>query len=758
MLTPVAFASASDPLGQPHLTPPHPTKVSPFTAHANKKTAAVVTKSAHADRVAAARAHHDQQTKVTWPHQGTASLRIPAKGAASATPGSLPVTVSAPAKGKRGAAVTVQVLDQKTATQLGVKGVVLKVTGRERGGRTRLGIDYAAFASAYGGDWAGRLHLTRLPDCALRTPTAARCHKRGALPDVNNRAADSISAPLTLPPGGQPMLLALAADTKSGAGDYKATPLSASSTWAAGGSSGSFTWSYPFRTPPAAAGPQPDLSISYDSGSIDGRTANTNNQGSQIGEGFDLTSSYVERKYGSCDDDGQDGKYDLCWKFDNASLVLNGKATELVKDDTSGTWRLKDDDASTVIHSTGADNDDDNGEYWTVVTGDGTKYVFGLNKLEGAGTSDRTQSVWTVPVFGDDEGEPGYADGTSFPDRAKTQAWRWNLDYVEDTHGNAMSYWYTAEKNNYDKLGDDNTGTGYVRGGYLKEIRYGQRAGTLFSASPAASDKVVFDYAERCLASGTGCDALTKDTRDNWPDVPFDAVCKDGEKCTGNVGPTFFTRKRLTTVTTYAWNAKASTPSFDPVDAWSLKQLYLDPGDTGDSTDQSLWLDEIRHTGKHVVPWVPGPGWARAMGIGRGAVEFKEFATRVLPNFVKGGATTGIGATKSGRVFRLVSGNKKADAELLGIVNDTLQKKGILKGASKSGYASDVEQKMAAIMIRDDIDEAELIINHPNGPCSDVKLGCDAVLPALLGDKKQLTVYWPNGKGGFNREIYGGGK
>ncbi|MEV0204291.1 RHS repeat-associated core domain-containing protein [Streptomyces sp. NPDC050788] len=599
MLTPVAFASASDPLGQPHLTPPHPTKVSPFTAHANKKTAAVVTKSAHADRVAAARAHHDQQTKVTWPHQGTASLRIPAKGAASATPGSLPVTVSAPAKGKRGAAVTVEVLDQKTATQLGVKGVVLKVTGGERGGRTRLGIDYAAFASAYGGDWAGRLHLTRLPDCALHTPAAARCHKRGALPDVNNRAADSISAPLTLPPGGQPMLLALAADTKSGAGDYKATPLSASSTWAAGGSSGSFTWSYPFRTPPAAAGPQPDLSISYDSGSIDGRTANTNNQGSQIGEGFDLTSSYVERKYGSCDDDGQDGKYDLCWKFDNASLVLNGKATELVKDDTSGTWRLKDDDASTVTHSTGADNDDDNGEYWTVVTGDGTKYVFGLNKLEGAGTSDRTQSVWTVPVFGDDEGEPGYADGTSFPDRAKTQAWRWNLDYVEDTHGNAMSYWYTAEKNNYDKLGDDNTGTGYVRGGYLKEIRYGQRAGTLFSASPAASDKVVFDYAERCLASGTGCDALTKDTRDNWPDVPFDAVCKDGEKCTGNVGPTFFTRKRLTTVTTYAWNAKASTPSFDPVDAWSLKQLYLDPGDTGDSTDQSLWLDEIRHTGKH---------------------------------------------------------------------------------------------------------------------------------------------------------------
>lgn len=87
----------------------------------------------------------------------------------------------------------------------------------------------------------------------------------------------------------------MAATANSGAGNYKATPLAASSTWEAGGSSGSFTWSYPLRVPPAAAGPQPDLSISYDSGSVDDRTANTNNQGSQIGEGFDLTSSYVER-------------------------------------------------------------------------------------------------------------------------------------------------------------------------------------------------------------------------------------------------------------------------------------------------------------------------------------------------------------------------------------------------------------------------------------------------------------------------------
>ncbi|MGH4029285.1 RHS repeat-associated core domain-containing protein [Actinomycetota bacterium Odt1-20B] len=610
LLTPVAFAADTDPLGRPKLKAPRSAEVTPFTAKLNKKSADVVAKSAAADRAAARRARTDQNHSVTWPKGGTATLTLPKSGQAKADPGSLPLTLTAPkaTKSRSEAAapeVKVKVLGQREAKQLGVKGVVLTVTGPKAGGRAELGLDYRAFASAYGGDWAGRLQALRLPSCALDDPAKAQCRTRDSLEFTNDRGAQQLSTSLSLAPAsksesatGETMVLALAAGTKSGAGDYKATPLAASSTWEAGGSSGTFTWSYPLRTPPPAAGPTPGLEISYDSGGVDGRTASTNNQGTAIGEGFDLTSSYIERKYGSCDDDGQDKKYDLCWKYDNASLVLNGKSTEMVKDDTTGKWRLKNDDASTVTHSTGAENGDDNGEYWTVTTGDGTTYTFGLNKLDGAGSDDRTDSVWTAPVFGDDEGEPGYADGTSFSGRDKKQAWRWNLDLVEDTHDNAMTYWYAAEHNNYDKLGDDNTGTDYTRGGYLKEIRYGQRAGALFSAKPAASNKVTFAYAERCLASGTGCDALTKDKRDNWPDVPYDAVCKDGDKCTGNVGPAFFTRKRMTGITTKAWDAAAATPDFAPVDTWELKQLYLDPGDTGDTTDQSLWLDEIKHTGK----------------------------------------------------------------------------------------------------------------------------------------------------------------
>ncbi|MET8291571.1 RHS repeat-associated core domain-containing protein [Streptomyces sp. NPDC005132] len=488
---------------------------------------------------------------------------------------------------------------------------MLLTASADQPGTAQVSVDYSAFASAYGGDWAGRLGLVQLPACALTTPRKAACRIQTRLDSHNDLRAQTLTAQadLTATSTGTaaktaaPTVLAVTATTTgesvSGSGSYAASKLSTSSSWQAGGSSGTFAWSYPMAAPPAAAGPAPQLALSYDSGSIDGKTASTNNQGSQTGDGFeDVGASYVERSYGSCDDDGQDGKYDLCWKYDNASLVLNGKSTELVKDDTTGEWHLKDDDASIVTHSTGADNDDEGdtgndgaGEYWTVTTGDGTKYVFGLNKLPGADT-ERTNSVWTTPVFGDDSGEPGYTHGDTFADRAVNQAWRWNLDYVVDLHGNAMTYWYTPETNYYAKNGASTGTAKYTRGGYLTKILYGQNKDTLFSGT--TSDEVTFDYTERCTASD--CSSLTSDTAKNWPDVPFDSICTSGDDCHA-VNPAFFTRKRLTGINTFAWSV--TDTKFTPVDTWALTQKYLDPGDIGNSTDQSLVLDSIQHTGKN---------------------------------------------------------------------------------------------------------------------------------------------------------------
>ncbi|WP_164410084.1 RHS repeat-associated core domain-containing protein [Streptomyces salinarius] len=615
-LAQVAQAVEQDGLGRPDVPESLVTKVKPFDTAGAKKARAKAAEERKANAEQAKRATAEREAD--WPGGGTAKVPLKPKADGTGKPAGVPVTLSPAAGSKASDAASgearVTVLDQKAARRAGVTGVLLTAEA-EGAGTANVRVDYGGFASAIGGGWSQRLRLVRLPACALTTPQKEECRKQTPLASSANDLNDqTVSAKVSLgEASGGPStqlsgkagsaastgatVLAVTAtsagsgQSPKGAGDYSATKLAESSSWQSGSSSGSFTWSYDFTMPPAAAGPVPPLSLSYDSGSVDGRTATTNNQTTSVGEGFSLTESYITRAYGSCDEDGHDDVFDQCWKYDNATLVLNGKSTQLVKDDDSGVWRLANDDASKVTRSTGADNGDDNGEYWTVVTGDGTKYVFGKNKLDGA-ADQRTNSTWTVPVFGDDSGEPGYGGGDAFADRDLVQAWRWNLDYVEDAHGNAATYWYTKKSNYYKKNKSTKADTVYVRGGYLSRVEYGLRKGALFTDKPDA--KVTLSYAERCTASD--CDSLTEDTAENWPDVPFDAICsKDDDECDA-AGPTFFIRKRLTGIDTFSYNVGSS--AYDPVDSWDLTQKYLDGGDIGDSSDQVLTLTSLKRTAK----------------------------------------------------------------------------------------------------------------------------------------------------------------
>ncbi|MFB6519605.1 RHS repeat-associated core domain-containing protein [Streptomyces sp. NPDC056401] len=536
--------------------------------------------------------------------------------------------------------VQVEVHDRKATERAGVQGVLLSlkaVVKPAAGGSMSFSLDYSTFSSMYGGDYGARLRLVQIPACALTTPERAECRTRQPVADTNNIQAKTLTAEIQASSlsSGQ-MLLGAEAGSSSSAGDYGATPLGPSATWEAGGSTGDFNWNYPMRVPPTTAGPAPKLAISYNSGSVDGRTSAENNQTSVVGEGFSITESYIERKYGSCKEDGQSGKGDLCWKYANASLVLNGKAAELVNNCTTdaacttaaqseaagGTWRLKNDDATKVEHLTGASNGDNNGEYWRVTTTDGVQYYFGKHKLPGwnsNGTSaddEVTNSTWTVPVSGDDADEPCH--GATFDDSFCNQAWKWNLDYVVDTHDNAMTYWYAKEQNNYAQSGVASPGAAYTRGGYLKRIDYGQRADQLFDKP--ASQRVTFSYKQRCVVVD-GCDSLTADTKKNWPDVPFDMICDDGKACTGLIGPSFFTRYRLTDINTYVWTGTGTTNR--QVDNWHMDH-YLP--ETGDASAPSLWLRYIRSTGKAEGTDVPMPPVI--------------FYGAQLPNHVEGGDNT----------------------------------------------------------------------------------------------------------------------
>ncbi|WP_173094573.1 RHS repeat-associated core domain-containing protein [Actinomadura verrucosospora] len=577
--------------------------------------------------------------KKAWPKPGTAEVTVPtaatkAAGTAAAAPaGTLPVKILPATKGgtksgaKTGARrdvgpagkVRVSILDQAAAAKTGLTGVAFTVarTDKADAGQVGVQLDYSQFAQAFGGAYGSRLRLLQMPACALSTPDRAQCRLAAPLDTVNNGEAHTLTAQVTAAPTTQAgtgatataapatvatasagTLLVAAADSSGSQGDYKATSLEASATWNGGGSTGDFTWSYPMRVPPVPGGLTPNVAISYSSGSVDGRTANTNGQPSWVGEGFDLWPGYIERRYKSCEDDGApkdewgNSPGDQCWGYDNATVTWNGKGGELIKA-ADGTWRMKGDDGTKFekLTDSATANGDNDGEYWKVTTTDGTQYFFGLNRVPNwTSGKPETDSTWTAPVYGDDTDEPCHK--SSFADSWCQQAYRWNLDYVVDPSGNAIVYSYGKETNYYGRDLKPADETPYTRGGYLKTISYGLRKDGLFAKAPA---QVSFDTSERCIPDADfDCDpAKIGDKPDYWWDVPWDLHCDSGQECKdthGAVAPTFWSRKRLTKVTTQILKPDAS--GYRPVDSWALDHQWKLA-----DVERDLVLKEIQHTG-----------------------------------------------------------------------------------------------------------------------------------------------------------------
>ncbi|WP_262008174.1 ricin-type beta-trefoil lectin domain protein [Streptomyces sp. FIT100] len=398
-------------------------------------------------------------------------------------------------------------------------------------------------------------------------------------------------------------------------GDFSATPLVSAGSWTAGSSSGGFSYSYAMQVPQVPGGPAPSVGFGYNSQVVDGRTSASNNQPSWIGDGWEYNAGSITRTYKSCRDDREGSANnenrktgDLCWGSYNATMTLGGTTTELVLPDgaeaESDQWVTANGDGSRVelVKDTGLGNGDADGEYWRVTTRDGMQYHFGRHKLPGwsdngaAADDPVTDSVLSVPVAGNHSGEPCRA--TAFADSFCKQAWRWNLDYVVDPQGNAMSLWWEKETNHFAQNLKFKSPVKYDRGGYLTQIDYGQRESTLFSAPPVA--RVSFAVDERCYAEdGIACtDAnfASGDFAKNriWYDTPADLYCSgaSGKECYVPV-PTFWSRKRLASVTTLAQRTEGST-ALSKVDSWTLQQAL-----PADRTDEgvALWLESISRTG-----------------------------------------------------------------------------------------------------------------------------------------------------------------
>ena len=594
----------------------------------------------------------------TWPPATSGSATLPAPPAASTSQDSAatPLASGSSASGARAQAtgtpvwaqavagkpgaytgpksLNVAVQSKSLATQLGISGVVFSVAGSNgsSSGSVRVGLDYASFAQAIGGNYASRLRLVQLPACALTTPQLAKCRVQTPLSSVNSEADSSVSALLTLKgstasssgvssdsPAADSTAtystatgMAVAEDASSSSSDatvlgatdstgqeggeggtYASDTLSSAGSWAQSGSSGDYTYTYSVATPASSSSLTPDVSLSYDSGSVNGKTSNTQAQSSWVGDGWATQDSYVEQTFTPCDDDpeGSAGSItttDECYDGQLLTLSLNGTSTSIVDD--NGTYTLANDDGAVVTLVTGSNNGTGtyNTDYWEITEQDGTSYYFGRNQLPGYAAGDAvTNSVDYEPVYSAHSGDPCY--NTTVADSVCTMAYKWHLDYVVNAKSEAMAYYYTQATNYY----GENSGASdvaYIRDSYLAHIDYGFTTAT--GAYGLVPDKVVYTTGVRCVSGATDCgSAETSSNESYYPDVPFDLECASGTTCSVDA-PSFFSTVALTGITTQQYSVSSS--SYANIDWYGLTQTMPS---TGDATSATLWLSSIQRWG-----------------------------------------------------------------------------------------------------------------------------------------------------------------
>src|SRR5512138_2271029 len=221
---------------------------------------------------------------------------------------------------------------------------------------------------------------------------------------------------------------------------------------------GSARYSIPVWTPAGRGGMQPDISLSYSSGTVDGVLGDV--QAPWVGVGWNIDDVEIVRKI-TTDENGYGYR-------DQYALTLNGSLYDLVQDEFRANRYYTDKAAFLYIerhndHTDTASNKNDTGEWWEVVTTDGTRYRLGWNKdseqlalMYGYSCTTVGSSCWPDGAYA----SLGYAG------KAKDLvALRWRVDRVSDPHGNYMEY-------KYKETPSDSTIAQFDRESYLESISY----------------------------------------------------------------------------------------------------------------------------------------------------------------------------------------------------------------------------------------------------------------------------------------------
>ncbi len=567
---------------------------------------------------------------VTWPEDASRSVSVNPGSAREAVSvvsvaDPRPATDTGP-----GLAFDVAVKGRDAAEVVGGIGTVFslgRAASPSSGGLVTVTVDTSGFAGAVGAGFASRVALFRVSECAAVAVAAAKDLAGSCAPDLErvpstlDLATGLLTAHLPIRAtdegsgsGGWDDLsgattsntslatassstYTLSSTTSGPEGDFSAPPTTIAGSWTSGGSSGSFEYSYPLPSAASVLGDSPQFGLSYSSASVDGMTAGDNSQASEEGIGWTLDSPYIEREYRSCSTDGHPSLGDLCWNGHHYKIVMNGHASRLVPDpsisDGEG-YRLQDDPGWIVTRhwSSGTNNGDNNGEYFQVRTTEGDRYFFGRTAYETGG-SNATDSVLTVPVYGDDAGEP--CNASTLSNSWCMQAWRWNLATVLPAASHtAITYSYSKETNNYQRYGT--TPTAYDRAGRLISVDYSATYnGSWQTGAPTARSR--FFYMRRCaeiansdpIPDSASCPALLTSNASSYPDVPLDLRCTSSSSCAQR-SPSFWSTWLLQKAMALRLPSSGSVP----VD--EVRLGYTFPSNT-DGTSPHLWLSQIGRSG-----------------------------------------------------------------------------------------------------------------------------------------------------------------
>ncbi len=221
---------------------------------------------------------------------------------------------------------TVQLVESKAA-KLGVAFVVsshrpeaVGVPVSEPPAEVRLqipGLDRAFSASM-----AERLVIARLSGCT----DDGVCKRAETMPTAVDVAQGTVSArvtrSLTYDTRGRDEAVFVLASAPSGpSGDFTASQAPSLSSWSVGTHTGAVQASYDIAVPPSALGSAPDVTLTYDSGSVDGRASSKNNQPSWAGLGWEFNPGSITRVTETCADGSG-----TCWLDDDrdAGFALSG--------------------------------------------------------------------------------------------------------------------------------------------------------------------------------------------------------------------------------------------------------------------------------------------------------------------------------------------------------------------------------------------------------------------------------------------------